>query len=285
MDINIANVRFSIVNDIIVVPEKFSHFFDLASIDSEIDAVLELIKVIDVMHPHSTMQYQDNVHFYYDKDNSINLLYLSRQTDRLLAKMSLDCIMRKARIELLPEYETEHGNVIENLIFAFFQVQLMYNMGINIHASAIEWNDEAILFSAPSGVGKSTQASLWEEYFDARVFNGDRPALRIENGRVYAYGTPWSGKDNIHENCRFPLKAIILVEQSNINHLIRMNPQDVLSILLPRFFIPFYSKELTEKALDIIEYIISKIPIYKLMCLPNYEAANILNKKLSLLNE
>ena len=42
----------------------------------------------------------------------------------------------------------------------FFEIALRENI-ISLHASAIVYNDNAILFSGPSGTGKSTQAQLW----------------------------------------------------------------------------------------------------------------------------
>ena len=42
-----------------------------------------------------------------------------------------------------------------------------------------------ILFSGPSGVGKSTQADLWRRYQDARMINGDRTIMgRTEQGWI-----------------------------------------------------------------------------------------------------
>ena len=49
---------------------------------------------------------------------------------------------------------------------------------------------EGILFSGPSGIGKSTQAALWERFAGARTINGDRglvcPAARTVSGIFYA---------------------------------------------------------------------------------------------------
>lgn len=68
--------------------------------------------------------------------------------------------------------------------------------GFMLHASAIVVDNKAYLFSAPSGTGKSTHTKLWQECFGdkAIIINDDKPAIRIEEGKCFAYGTPFSGK-------------------------------------------------------------------------------------------
>ena len=44
-----------------------------------------------------------------------------------------------------------------------------------LHSSYIVTRQEqGILFSGPSGIGKSTQAALWQRYAGAEIVNGDR---------------------------------------------------------------------------------------------------------------
>ena len=43
-----------------------------------------------------------------------------------------------------------------------------------LHCSVLKVKSGVILFSGPSGIGKSTQAGLWTKYRKARVINGDR---------------------------------------------------------------------------------------------------------------
>lgn len=51
--------------------------------------------------------------------------------------------------------------------------------GMILHTAFLCHKGEAILFSGPSEVGKSTQAGLWEKYReDSRTINGDRCLLR-----------------------------------------------------------------------------------------------------------
>ena len=70
---------------------------------------------------------------------------------------------------------------------------VLFHQGIVIHAAAIECEGKGIVFSAPSGTGKSTQANLWKVHKKAKILNGDRPVIRVPEERSYVYGTPWSG--------------------------------------------------------------------------------------------
>lgn len=78
-----------------------------------------------------------------------------------------------------------------------FYRKLLNYQGFMLHASAIEVDGKAYLFSADSGVGKSTHAKLWQKFFGeerAEILNDDKPAVVIEDECCFAYGTPFSGK-------------------------------------------------------------------------------------------
>ena len=85
--------------------------------------------------------------------------------------------------------------------------------GFLLHASAVVIDNKAYLFSADSGTGKSTHTKLWQKCFGdkALIINDDKPAIKIENGICYAYGTPFSGKTDENLNMKFPLQAICLL--------------------------------------------------------------------------
>ena len=75
-----------------------------------------------------------------------------------------------------------------------------------IHSSAIEYNGKAYLFSADSGVGKSTHTALWRKAFgnDVKMINDDKPVVRIIDGKAVAYGTPFDGGSGIANNISAP---------------------------------------------------------------------------------
>ena len=91
-----------------------------------------------------------------------------------------------------------------------FYSKLIDFEGFYLHSSAVELEGRAYLFSGPCGTGKSTHTRLWQSTFGeaAQVFNDDKPALRRREGRWYAYGTPWCGKDGINQNKKVPLAGI-----------------------------------------------------------------------------
>ena len=108
-----------------------------------------------------------------------------------------------------------------------------YN-GLMLHASAAALGGRACLFSGPCGRGKSTHTRLWQQTFGeaVQVFNDDKPALRRLDGRWYAYGTPWCGKDGINLNQKWPLGGICFLEKSQENRIRRLPAAESLDSLL-----------------------------------------------------
>ena len=51
-----------------------------------------------------------------------------------------------------------------------------------LHCAYITHEGKAILFSAPSETGKTTQGNLWEKYRGAKTVNGDRALLQKVDG-------------------------------------------------------------------------------------------------------
>ena len=76
------------------------------------------------------------------------------------------------------------------------------------HASAVEYEGEAVIFTAPSGSGKTTQAELWNRYLKARILNGDKVFISREEDGFYAYGSPWAGSSPYRENHGAPMRAV-----------------------------------------------------------------------------
>ena len=147
-----------------------------------------------------------------------------------------------------------------------------------LHASWIIYNGKGIAFAGPSGVGKSTQAQLWQDVLQAKVANGDRAALRKQNGNWLAYGSPYAGTSGIYENVSAPLQAIVLLEQGSRNCLEQLTATQAMSGIYPELSIHRWDRSFAEKATDLCLQLLADVPVYRLSCKPE-EAAVLLLKK------
>ena len=88
-----------------------------------------------------------------------------------------------------------------------------------VHSSALIYDGGAYLFSADSGVGKSTHTKLWLKAFGDKVhiLNDDKPVVRLYDNQAVAFGTPFDGGSGIALNESFPLKAIVFIERGEQN--------------------------------------------------------------------
>ena len=152
--------------------------------------------------------------------------------------------------------------------------------GVVLHSSYVFTKQgEALLFSAPSGTGKSTQAELWRSYAGAKVINGDRALIKAQNG-VTANGIFFSGTSGICENVTAPIRAIVLLRQSFANELKKVSGKEAFMRLLPQC--SYYPKEEENLKLvtGILAEIISAVPIYDFGCVPEKSAVTALNEVL-----
>ena len=130
------------------------------------------------------------------------------------------------------------------------------------------------MFTANPGTGKSTHTSLWLQKFGNRAFilNDDKPALRLEDGAWYAYGTPWSGKHDISVNARVPVAGIACLERGEINEIEPFSGRDAVLALLRQCNRP-KAAEYRIKLLDLLDKLITQVPVWKLKCNMDPEAA------------
>ena len=154
--------------------------------------------------------------------------------------------------------------------------KLLQHGNLVLHASYINWNGQAIIFTAPSGTGKSTQAALWQKYEGAEIINGDRALLGKSHGIWYSYGYPCCGSSAICINRTFPLSMIVVLEQGDRNQVLQMtNSQKIRAIAAGAEVFLWDAAEIN-CVFMLAEQLIYSVPVIKLICRPDEDAVNVL---------
>lgn len=157
---------------------------------------------------------------------------------------------------------------------SFYRQLLQFN-GMMLHASAVVREGRAYLFTAPCGTGKSTHTKIWLENFpDAFVLNDDKPALRLENGEWFAYGTPWSGKTDKNRNARVPLAGICVLRRGTENKIAPYKGRAALHDILEQTARSRDPVQMT-CLLEVLDQLLARVPVWKMECNMEPEAARV----------
>lgn len=194
-----------------------------------------------------------------------------------------EIVIEASKEEISQKYSQFADEIGEHMVTgAHFYRQLLDYDGMMLHSSAVVVDGKAYLFTADSGTGKSTHTRLWLEKFadSAFILNDDKPALRLEDGTWYAYGTPWSGKEDISVDIRVPVAGIAVVYRSQTNTIEPFKGVAVIHAILKQVNRPA-SKEYREKLLELMDKLITRVPIWKLQCNMNPEAAEVSYRAMS----
>ena len=148
---------------------------------------------------------------------------------------------------------------------------------VAVHSSCIVYNGQAVLFLGESGTGKSTHTRLWQENIEgAFLLNDDSPFVRVEDGKVWAYGSPWSGKTPCYRQERYELKACVRLSQAPSNHITKLPVLQAYAAIHPSCPPMFaYDSDLYDHISSIIDIMLSSLPLYHLACLPDREATDL----------
>ena len=195
---------------------------------------------------------------------SQDLDYISRIVDEeIVEQIVFDKKNKNAFIYLNPS-KNENLALREYMLSSLMFLEIANHEGyMSLHASAISFQNQALLFSAPSRTGKSTHATYWKLEYPNDVFfiNDDKPLIYLENNQFYVTGSPFSGKALLNENKSRPLKAIFFLEQSGQEELIKLNPKESLPYFFKNMMRP-KDEHVWNNLLKMMESLIVVTPVY-----------------------
>lgn len=126
-----------------------------------------------------------------------------------------------------------------------------------------------------TGTGKSTHTRLWREHIGGAVLlNDDSPMIRVEEGKVWAYGSAWSSKTPCYKQERYELVACVRLSQAPYNRIQKLSVLQAYGAIHPSCAPEFaYDDALYDEVSRIIGQILSVVPCFHLACLTDREAA------------
>ena len=145
--------------------------------------------------------------------------------------------------------------------------------GLLMHASAIEDDASAYLFTGVSGIGKSTMCRLWKEC-GANVINDDRVVLRLHGDNVIIYNNPMPYYKQHPVNS--VLKSIFLLKQSPDNYIKPLSGVVAFSRVLGNFIQQFYDKQMVREHLEYIEKVLDKVEVFEVGFKPDYDIVKLI---------
>lgn len=280
--LNMQSKKYRFFNTVIqfLTPEKIideePYVSFLCDDEADYTAVFEYVDELPQLMPNVTT---DSEISFYTEDNNSMCWYRHHGKEGYFACREFDgenCV-----VKILKSYCGSLWNgVLFNLIG--FEEFVARKNGIVLHASAVLKNDRMILFTAPCGTGKSTQADLWEKFGDAEIVNGDKVLISVKNGEIYAGGLPFSGSSDICKNISAPLCAIVRLGQAKENIISKLGVSEAFVTLLQGNYRSGLTKKASQQTIDVLETICKNIPVYRLDCLPDKTAVECLERELSI---
>ena len=153
--------------------------------------------------------------------------------------------------------------------------------GFLLHGSCICHEGKAIVFTAPSGTGKSTQAELWRIHRGATVINGDRIMLRSGQYGWEAVGVPFCGSSGIRENRILPLAAVIFLSQAPVSTVAPLTGASAFRRIWEGCTLQTWNRQDVDRCARYVEALLGSVPVLHLACTPDISAVEALEAVLN----
>lgn len=191
----------------------------------------------------------------------------------------------KRSTTLLIDEDFRHGVInverdplfgIDNALIIMYALATVRRQTAVFHASVVSYRGRGYLFLGPSGTGKSTHSRLWLEHIKgAELVNDDNPVVRIEDGEVRVYGTPWSGKTPCYRNVSYPVGGIVHLSQAPHNVIRRLKGIESYAVLMSSISGVRWDKGMAEGLHDTENRLAQLVAVWHLDCLPDAAAAEL----------
>lgn len=192
-------------------------------------------------------------------------------------KCQLACLLRKDQKNILyyPASKWDfYSEELHLLHLIGIEEVLIEKNALLLHSSVVKINGYTILFSGPSGIGKSTQAKLWETHLGAKVLNGDRCVVRKKDNQFWGCGSPWCGTSGVYSKEQAPIKGIFILKQAATNSVRRLGAE-AFKELYSQCIVNTWDRGFIEKTSDLLTGLLNSCPIYELACCPDAKSVEL----------
>ncbi len=276
--LQVACLLYKIVSDIpIQIPEEFSQFVSNyeALHSSNLQTIhCEVIHTNKYSEIQGDLKYQDHRCMVFESNGRETRIH---GMNNVVNGITYETDDFSIRIELPTADETIID--LDFLEMLFMERFLLKNNALILHSSFIKIDKKGLVFTAPSGTGKSTQAELWKKYANAKIINGDRSILlwNDKTKTCEVYGLPFCGSSMINKNEHAPLSAIVYLKQAKINTAELLPIPKAAGYLFSEISINRWNKNAVLHSLDIIDQIAKSVPCISYSCNMEPNAVSILH--------
>lgn len=176
---------------------------------------------------------------------------------------------RKALADFCPVDPLEYP--ADELLFTNYLA--VHGLGVEVHGCGlIDPECGGLLFLGHSGAGKSTTTRIWDAARNPAILSDDRIILRIHDGELWMYGTPWHGEAAFALPEKSRLKRILILQHGRCNEIRNLSRAQALGEIFARCFPPFHSPVGLERTLEFLNRVVDTVPCYEFFFVPNETA-------------
>lgn len=281
----VANLSYEIISEKftskfpVKISDDISEYItnQITSGNRHICCMVNFINNLNEMSPiEGTPIYQDPYRIILKQNNGKEArIFLANPNSMPYASYKeIDC--NKIEIECSKHIFKENIWDMRLLELFCFEKDLLLEQAFILHACYIEYQGEAIVFTAPSGTGKSTQGMLWAKNENARIINGDRCIIQKRGNNYFACGTPFCGSSAINTNCTLPLKAIAIVSQNPFDYVVKASRIHAVTKLNAESTINRWNSNAISENFNLLEDLYLNTEVVNLFCTPTKKAVKVL---------
>lgn len=279
--ITIGSVRFRIEDNNLLIPDML-HEFCTDREDAPADVTVCVSRTFQSV-PRDAVFRGEDVLLQYFSHNGI--LYAAAKPGKFGPVTAAALDMQTMHIQVYVNeagYPGSVSTIMKLLQLLPIREILLHFHAWTLHASRIRIGRKAVLFTAPSGTGKTTQANLWHAFENAEILCNDRTVLRKLESGVCTYGFPVDGSSPVLKNAPLPLGAIVVLQQGQENAITKLSALKAVRYLMEQTVADGWN---TQAMLSLRDYwlgIVTEYPVYHLICKPDEGAVACLKERLTM---
>lgn len=155
-------------------------------------------------------------------------------------------------------------HIMNPIVEACLLTRLAREGGLLLHAAGLLTTQGGMVFTGASGAGKSTLSALYAAR-GAQVLSDERIILRMVDGVIRVFGTPWPGSGRHARNEEGPLTSLFCIRHGQDDHRISpMSPGEAAAFILPQCFLPHWDRPAMDHTLGFLDSLLKAVDCFEL---------------------